>query len=133
MIISKDLINEAKEKISEVFGEEIKKVENKSLILSDNKDYTILVVDDQYILIDKTKVNIGKIKIKNKNIEKNTCYVELTIVEGRNHIIKRLFQSLGYTVLKLTRIKIGHLSIDNLQSGEYRKLKIKEVKRFYGK
>lgn len=49
--------NEAKEKISEVFGEEIKKVENKSLILSDNKDYTILVVDDQYILIDKTKRN----------------------------------------------------------------------------
>lgn len=98
----------------------------------------ILTIDDlkkikNGILIDKTKVNIGKIKIKNKNIEKNTCYVELTIVEGRNHIIKRLFQSLGYTVLKLTRIKIGHLSIDNLQSGEYRKLKIKEVKRFYGK
>lgn len=98
----------------------------------------ILTIDDlkkikKGILIDKTKVNIGKIKIKNKNIEKNTCYVELTIVEGRNHIIKRLFQSLGYTVLKLTRIKIGHLSIDNLQSGEYRKLKIKEVKRFYGK
>lgn len=48
---------EAREKISELFGEEIEKVKDKSLVLTDNKDYTILVVRDQYILIDKTNRN----------------------------------------------------------------------------
>ena len=48
---------EAREKISELFGEEIEKVNGKSLVLTDNKDYTILVVRDQYILIDKTNRN----------------------------------------------------------------------------
>lgn len=48
---------EAREKISELFGEEIEKVKGKSLVLTDNKDYTILVVRDQYILIDKTNRN----------------------------------------------------------------------------
>lgn len=49
--------SEAREKISELFGEEIEEVDDKALVLTDNKDYTILVVEDQYILIDKTNRN----------------------------------------------------------------------------
>ncbi len=85
------------------------------------------------IKIDNRVVNVLKIKIKNRNIEKNTSLVEISITEGRNHIIKRLFQSVGYTVTKLTRIGIGDLTISNLQSGEYRELTVKETKKFYTK
>ena len=58
--------------------------------------------------------------------------VEITILEGRNHIVKNIFKELGYNVDKLSRIEYGFLRLDGLQSGEYRELTIKEVKKFYG-
>ena len=57
--------------------------------------------------------------------------VEVTIVEGRNHIIKKLFKELGVEVLKLSRIGYGFLDVKDLKSGEYRKLTIKEIKKLY--
>ena len=62
---------------------------------------------------------------------KNYAYVEVTIVEGRNHIIKRLFMELGYLVDKLTRTSYASMSLGTMKSGEYRSLTIKEVKRLY--
>lgn len=83
------------------------------------------------IKIDGRKVEVKKFKIKKKDAEKNTSLVELTIVEGRNHIIRKLFESMRIDVIKLTRIKLAFLEIDNLKSGEYRPLTIKEIKRLY--
>ena len=57
--------------------------------------------------------------------------VEIKIIEGRNHIVKNIFKELGYTVIKLSRISYGFLSLEGLQSGEYRKLTQKEVNKFY--
>ena len=81
--------------------------------------------------IDNRKVEISKLKIKKLDKEKNTCYVEIAIVEGRNHIVKRIFNSLGYDVLKLSRIAYAFLTLDGLKSGEYRNLTIKEIKKLY--
>lgn len=83
------------------------------------------------ILIDNRKVNILNFKIKEKNYEKSTSLVEITIVEGRNHIVKRLFEELRKPVIRLTRVKIAFLTTDELKSGEYRQLSIKEVKKLY--
>lgn len=83
------------------------------------------------IVIDKRKVEVKRFKVKQKNITKNNTIVEITIIEGRNHIIKNLFAELHLPVLKLSRIGYGFLTIGNLKSGEYRKLQIKEVKKFY--
>ena len=57
--------------------------------------------------------------------------VEITIVEGRNHIVKKLFHELKHEVIKLKRESYAFLTLDNLKSGEYRMLSIKEVKRLY--
>ena len=38
---------------------------------------------------------------------------------------------LGYLVDKLTRTRYADLTLDNLKSGEYRTLTVKEVKRLY--
>ncbi len=84
------------------------------------------------VTIDNRKVDIIDFKIRKKDIVKNTSLIEITIIEGRNHIVKRIFKELGYTVKKLTRIKYGFLTIEDLQPGEYRQLSIKEVKKFYG-
>jgi 23S rRNA pseudouridine2605 synthase len=42
-----------------------------------------------------------------------------------------MFESIGYEVLKLKREKIAFLTINDLKSGEYRLLSIKEVKKLY--
>lgn len=83
------------------------------------------------IKIDDIKCMPTRVKVKSFNQEKDNCIVEITIVEGRNHIVKRVFESLGYMVDKLTRTQYGFLKLDNLKSGEYRLLSIKEVKKLY--
>ena len=84
------------------------------------------------VVIDDRKVGVVDFKVRKKDVDKNTSMVEVTIVEGRNHIVKRLFQKLGYDVIRLTRTGYGDLGLGTLQSGEYRELTIKEVKKFYG-
>ncbi len=98
----------------------------------------IFSMDDYFnlkkgIIINGKKVNISKIKIRKKDKEKNTSFVEITIHEGRNHIVKNIFKEMGYDVLKLKREKYGFLTLGNLKSGEYRKLKKYEIERFYRK
>ena len=83
------------------------------------------------IVVEGRKVVIKSFKIKKKDFEKNTSVVELTIVEGRNHIVKKIFASMNIDVIKLSRVGYAFLTIDNLKSGEYRNLTIKEIKKLY--
>ena len=83
------------------------------------------------VLIDNRKLIIDNVKVRKIDNIKNTSLVEVTIHEGRNHIIRRLFEKLGYDVMKLTRNKFAFLDIDDLKSGEYRELSLKEVKELY--
>ena len=83
------------------------------------------------IVVEGRKVVIKRFKIKKKDFEKNTSVVELTIIEGRNHIVKKIFASMNIDVIKLSRVGYAFLTIDNLKSGEYRNLTIKEIKKLY--
>ena len=79
------------------------------------------------MVIDGKKVNVKRLKIKKKDEKKNTCFVVITIHEGRNHIVKRIFESLHIDVLKLTRTNFAFLDLGNLKSYEYRTLTNEEV------
>jgi len=59
---------------------------------------------------------------------KKSCWVELTILEGRNRIIRRFFDSIDHPVARLIRTALGDISIGNLRTGEYRYMQKKEVK-----
>ena len=83
------------------------------------------------IKVDNRLVEVKRFKIKKVSQEKNTMIVEITIIEGRNHIIKKLFKELNIDVMKLSRIGYGFLDIKDLKSGEYRNLSIKEIKKLY--
>ena len=83
------------------------------------------------VVIDGIKTSKSKARIKNYDKKTNTSIVELTIHEGKNHQVKKMFESLGYKVLKLKREKIAFLDVNNLKSGEYRILNPKEVKKLY--
>ncbi len=83
------------------------------------------------VIVDNIKCKPTRVKIKKNDRIKDYSIVEITIVEGRNHIVKRVFENLGYLVDKLSRIEYAFLSIDNLRSGEYRELTKKEIKKLY--
>ena len=79
------------------------------------------------VVIDGIKVVPKRLKIKTKDLEKNKSKVEITIVEGRNHIVKKMFEAVGHHVNKLTRERLAFLDVKGLQSGEYRYLTNDEV------
>ena len=83
------------------------------------------------ILLEETTVKASRVKLKKINPETNTCMVEITIHEGKNHQVKRMFESVGYPVKKLTRERIAIFQLEGLKSGEYRKLTPKEVQVVY--
>ena len=84
------------------------------------------------VILDNVLVKPSRVKLKKVNPESNTCMVEITIHEGKNHEVKRLFESVGFLVDKLKRERIGIFNLEGLKSGEYRKLTLKEVQIVYG-
>lgn len=83
------------------------------------------------VMIDDTLVKASRVKLKKVDPAKNTSMVEITIHEGKNHQVKRMFETVGFLVDKLTRERIGIFQIKDLKSGEYRKLTPKEVQIVY--
>ncbi len=83
------------------------------------------------VVVDGVKCVPKRVKIRKKDINKNNEIVEITIVEGRNHIVKNIFKEIGHDVMKLKRERYAFLDVNGLQSGEYRMLDTKEVKRLY--
>ncbi|SEU08036.1 16S rRNA pseudouridine516 synthase [Salinibacillus kushneri] len=54
--------------------------------------------------------------------------IELTIMEGKFHQVKRMFRSVGKEVTELKRLQMGNLQLDNtLEPGEYRELTDNEL------
>lgn len=56
--------------------------------------------------------------------------IEITIHEGRNRIVRKMMDTLGYKVFQLIRIKIGKVDIGRLKPGQFRRLGDKEIKSF---
>ncbi len=63
--------------------------------------------------------------------QENRTVVEVTIYEGRNRQIRKMFESLGIEVARLKRTKVGNLKLGMLKQGDYRKLTNDEVDALY--
>lgn len=83
------------------------------------------------ILIDNYKTSKAKVKLRKINKKENNSIVEITIHEGHNQQVRKMFESLGHEVIKLKREKYSFLTLDGVKTGEYRPLTIKEVKKLY--
>ena len=57
--------------------------------------------------------------------------VLITISQGKNRQVRKMFESVGYKVLKLKRISIGNLMLGSLKRGEWKKLSQKELDRIF--
>lgn len=83
------------------------------------------------VIIDGVKTSKGHSRIIKYDKKTDTSIVELTIHEGKNHQVKKMFEAIGYNVLKLKRESIAFLSVKSMKSGEYVMLTPKDVKRLY--
>src|SRR5690554_2257117 len=57
--------------------------------------------------------------------------VKLTISQGKNRIVRRMFQAIGKKVIELHRYQVGNLTIEDLKVGQYRTLRQDEIKALY--
>ena len=83
----------------------------------------------QGILLDGSKVYPSRVKLKKIDKKSLTSIVEITIHEGKNHEVKRIFESIDHEVLKLKREAFAFIGLGNLKSGERRMLTTKEVRQ----
>jgi 23S rRNA pseudouridine2605 synthase len=56
-------------------------------------------------------------------------WYEITLVEGRYHQVRRMFERIGQAVLKLKRVRIAFLTDHGLALGQFRELRVEEVAR----
>ena len=80
------------------------------------------------VIIDNYKTAPCKIKLNSINDNKKTSFLTVTIYEGKNRQIRKMFNTLGYNVIKLHRIKEANIELGDLKVGEYRRLKPFELK-----
>ncbi len=68
-------------------------------------------------------------KSKAHIVETNKAFtkVHVTITEGKNREIRKMFAAIGKEVMLLKRIKIGEITLRGLDRGAYRKLTVAEV------
>jgi 23S rRNA pseudouridine2605 synthase len=68
-------------------------------------------------------------KCKAHIVETNKEYtkIHITITEGKNREIRKMFAAIGKEVTLLKRIKVGELSLRGLDRGSYRKLTKEEI------
>ncbi len=58
--------------------------------------------------------------------------VHITIHEGKNRQVRKMFEAVGHRVLKLKRISVGRVKLGNLRSGSWRELTEREIKSLKG-
>jgi len=92
-----------------VSKEEIKKLENG--------------VDIDGYITRKCRASLDSVDRKN-----NSCLIKIILQEGKNHQVKRMVKAIGYDVKRLTRIRFGNVTLENLQEGEVRELSSHEIK-----
>lgn len=77
------------------------------------------------LYIDGRKTKEAQVRIL--NTYPNETLVEISIQEGRNRQIRKMFDAIDHPVVSLMRIKIGEIEIGGLMVGDYRELNKEEM------
>jgi len=73
------------------------------------------------------RVRTGPASVRAVKEAANPWY-EITLIEGRNRQIRRMFEAVGHHVEKIKRVRYGPLALD-VPPGEFRPLTLKEIER----
>ena len=77
------------------------------------------------VVIDEYKTAPAKVKIINSS--KASSKVQISIHEGKNRQVRKMFDTVGHTVLKLKRVSFGKIELSSLNSGQWSYLTNEEI------
>lgn len=83
------------------------------------------------MVIDGKSQKMERVK-KIKKTKGNHTWLEITLIQGYTHQIKKMCAYLGFPAEKIKRIAIGNFKLKDLKPGEIRKLKKEEINIFEG-
>ena len=69
----------------------------------------------------------ARAEVRERRKTGNNTWFEVKLYEGRNQQVRRMFDAIGHSVVKLTRSQIGPLQLGSLRAGEWRHLTPREV------
>lgn len=81
--------------------------------------------------VDGTITKRAKVELISVDKKNNSSLVKLTITEGRNRQVRKMFEAVGYEVKHLKRDEFAGINLKGLTEGMYRSLTIHEVKVLY--
>ena len=86
-------------------------------------------------LMEGVKIDRGRKaraqKVSIKNVKGNKSVVEVSIHEGRKHVVRLMLAEVGHPVRKLVRTGLGSLRLGGLRPGTYRELTQEEINALY--
>jgi len=82
------------------------------------------------VKLGRIKTAPAEIKLLERTSEGGNAWYEVTLREGKNQQIRKMFDSIGHLVTKLRRVKIGHIGDKGMRPGMCRELTPAEVRRF---
>lgn len=80
------------------------------------------------IVLEDGKTAPCKVRVMDST-DAGNCWIELTITEGKNRIVRRMLAAVGHPVAKLRRESFATISIRGLERGQFRALTVEEVQR----
>lgn len=81
------------------------------------------------IKLEDGKTAPAKVSMTSFDEKAGKAICEITIHEGRNRQVRRMFEAIGTPVVKLKRERFAFLDLSGLTTGEYRELTKHEVKK----
>lgn len=82
------------------------------------------------VYLEDGKTKPAKVRVIEQTDSTN-AWLEITVSEGRNRLVRRLFAQLGHPVSKLRRESFATLSIRGLERGDVRRLTPEEIRRLH--
>ncbi|TNE89516.1 MAG: rRNA pseudouridine synthase [Deltaproteobacteria bacterium] len=83
---------------------------------------------EQGVYLEDGRTTPAKARVVERTDSTN-AWVEVTVTEGRNRLIRRMFAQLGHPVAKLRRESFGSITIRGMERGQVRQLTSDEVQR----
>jgi 23S rRNA pseudouridine2605 synthase len=84
-----------------------------------------VIIDDDYLAVPK------EVRLVELNKNQKTTLLSITLTEGRNKQVRKMMDAIGHPVKKLTRIRYEFLTLEGVERGNYRPLKVHEIKKLY--
>ncbi|MDO9629351.1 MAG: pseudouridine synthase [Acholeplasmataceae bacterium] len=84
-----------------------------------------VTIDGDYLAVPK------EVRLIELNKDQQSTLISITLTEGRNKQVRKMMEAIGHPVKKLTRIRYDFLTLEGVERGAYRPLKVHEVKKLY--